>query len=958
MKKFICCAIVCVMTFIAAVSPTLAEQFSDVDISTPYRDAIITLSAIGLLKGYEDGTFKPENTVTRAEFTVMVTRALAVDNVKIDGDIFTDVISHYAKYNIRTAYDMGIINGMGDGTFKPDAPVTYEQAVKMIVCMLGYADNAEEMGGYPAGYMKMGSSLGLTGKISMTNSDPAPRGVIAQLIYSALDVKIQNKIILPDGKPSYAESKETLMEGKLKIYKLKGMVTGVADSVMDLCDANLIDGEMAVRSGVSTIVLDHTKFFATQDEAKQYLGYDVTIYYKDDSLAELPTIVAFDTESKKNNTIEFTYDDIESCTRDTLKYEDSRGKIRTLKFDSENLDVVYNGQTIQGGTVDIDGLQYSLYEALEKWLSPESSSFIYGDVKIVDTASDDTINIITINDYDIMVASKTPTTADYRITDKLVSGNYIILNPDDSSYEFTVTRNSSASSITSIAANDVVLIAASLDGTKYKVDAFSKPVTGKINYIDFSEKDIGIADKTYKINDTLIEYFKDKEELTVGSEGTFYIDKFDNVIYGTIKESKAASYAYLVNLTYTYSSDTYYASMIVPGLSNAVKSYEIEDKIKLNGSSDADYDVKLKNTAALCSADAANKELIYGSSADDVKLTEYSQPVKVDISSNKVKGFISLSKDGEINENKAVLARYMPLAKYKYTATNNFNNEFYINSSTVILYVPADRQDKDEYAKMSASTLFKTGESYWVEPYDVNESKTASLVIVYGNSSLSEITKDSPIAIASKSPSATEINDETVHRITMYTSSSISAVTKNAADDKEFEDIEVGDVFQFGYNNKSAMINKKILIKAADVKAKLEAENYDWTGDQFISQFKNTDGSIEMESSNNSVYHKTYVANVLEVSTDENNSFIRVTSSDINSDGTSVDGSEERYTIPSKVKIIRFDTGKNSISNVVEGTTTKLSEADLRDAKYSGRDCSKILIDTVKGEIKYIMIYE
>jgi hypothetical protein len=411
-----------------------------------------------------------------------------------------------------------------------------------------------------------------------------------------------------------------------------------------------------------------------------------------------------------------------------------------------------------------------------------------------------------------------------------------------------------------------------------------------------------------------------------------------------------------VNITYDDELDKSYAYLLVPSLGTSVKKYELNDKVKINGSTVSAYEASLKNTALSCSADMDEAQLVYGSTADSARATLYSQPVRVDISSDKIRGFITLSAESETNESTSKLVRYLPLSKYKYTASKNFNNEFYIDTSTIIIYVPGDRYDKDEYAKMTMSSLFKTGQSYWVEPYDVSTGKTASLIIVYGNSSMADITKDSAISIAAKTPSATELNDETIHRITMYTSDSVSTVTKNASDNKEFADLEVGDVFQFGYNNKSLMINKTYLIRAADVKAKLEQDDYDWTDSAFIYEFTNTDGTVEMDSDTNSVYHKTYVANVLEVSTDDD--YIRVTSSDINDDGTSVSGTEERYSLPSNLKVIRFDTEKNSISNVVEDTSTKLSADDLRDAKYSGRECSKILIDVVKGEIKYIMIYE
>ena len=67
---------------------------------------------------------------------------------------------------------------------------------------------------------------------------------------------------------------------------------------------------------------------------------------------------------------------------------------------------------------------------------------------------------------------------------------------------------------------------------------------------------------------------------------------------------------------------------------------------------------------------------------------------------------------------------------------------------------------------------------------------------------------------------------------------------------------------------------------------------------------------------------------------------------------------EERYTVTSSTPIIRFNTSKDTVSAYVDGTTTKMSIDDLKDAKYSGRDCSKVFIYTIKGQIKFMMIYE
>ena len=69
---------------------------------------------------------------------------------------------------------------MGDGTFAPDAPVTYEQALKMVVCTLGLCSVCRKLGEWPEGFIKQANTLDLTKKVNSTGySEGATRGMIA-----------------------------------------------------------------------------------------------------------------------------------------------------------------------------------------------------------------------------------------------------------------------------------------------------------------------------------------------------------------------------------------------------------------------------------------------------------------------------------------------------------------------------------------------------------------------------------------------------------------------------------------------------------------------------------------------------------------------------------------------------------------------------------------------------------
>ena len=99
---------------------TASAAFSDVDDSNSYVEAISTLSTLQVINGYEDGSFQPEKEITRAEYTKMIVYMLGMDSFTTPITTFTDVPeSHWANAYIKTAFDMGIINGFDDNSFRP-----------------------------------------------------------------------------------------------------------------------------------------------------------------------------------------------------------------------------------------------------------------------------------------------------------------------------------------------------------------------------------------------------------------------------------------------------------------------------------------------------------------------------------------------------------------------------------------------------------------------------------------------------------------------------------------------------------------------------------------------------------------------------------------------------------------------------------------------------------------------
>jgi hypothetical protein len=98
-------------------------------------DRINQLTALGAISGYPDGTFKPDKTISRAEFAVILVKAFKL--TQKPGKVFIDTAGHWAKDYISTANAYGILNGISNDRFAPDELITREQIAYMVVKAAG-----------------------------------------------------------------------------------------------------------------------------------------------------------------------------------------------------------------------------------------------------------------------------------------------------------------------------------------------------------------------------------------------------------------------------------------------------------------------------------------------------------------------------------------------------------------------------------------------------------------------------------------------------------------------------------------------------------------------------------------------------------------------------------------------------------------------------------------------------
>ena len=188
MKKIISVVLAAASLFTVSAIPVAAQD------SRWQTDSEITqlLSGLDIMVGDDYGNFNLDSYVTRAQMAKIAVASSSYKNTVATGlqfSPFSDVKGSYwgAPY-IRAAVSAGIVNGYIDGTFRPDGTVTYEEAITMMLRVLGYTD--EDFGAsYPYGQAGMADGLKMTDGMSASLGMPLTRRDVAKLVCNTLDTK-------------------------------------------------------------------------------------------------------------------------------------------------------------------------------------------------------------------------------------------------------------------------------------------------------------------------------------------------------------------------------------------------------------------------------------------------------------------------------------------------------------------------------------------------------------------------------------------------------------------------------------------------------------------------------------------------------------------------------------------------------------------------------------------------
>ena len=182
-----------VLAFACAFTMFAGAAFTDQADIKVKSDVVDTLVSLGVIEGFEDGSFQPNGTVTRAQMAKMIyvlrTGNSDASAYNDDKSSFTDIGSHWARGYIKYCQSLGIIAGKSNTKFCPNDKVTAQEAAKMLLVTLGYDAAKAGLTGpsWAAKTNALADENGLLEDVNTSFTAACPRQYAAQLIYNAID---------------------------------------------------------------------------------------------------------------------------------------------------------------------------------------------------------------------------------------------------------------------------------------------------------------------------------------------------------------------------------------------------------------------------------------------------------------------------------------------------------------------------------------------------------------------------------------------------------------------------------------------------------------------------------------------------------------------------------------------------------------------------------------------------
>lgn len=268
-KKIITLVLVLALA-LSAVSFGASASFSDIEENNANRTYYDLLAGLGIIKGYDDGTFKEANPVTREEAVAFIYRmANGNDNAMKGATAFPDVASdRWSSGYINWAVGKGIVAGYPDGTFKPTNTVTVAEMAKMMVVALGWQTNNYT---FPYGFINKAQDLKVLDNINAGNVDqPCTRAMVSVITYNTLFAnRVEYNLV--NGYPVVNENVPSF------IYS--GRFNAIEEKDLIVKGTSTLNGAGLSKAG--QVIFENNKIISySGSNANDLIGRKVTVWYQ------------------------------------------------------------------------------------------------------------------------------------------------------------------------------------------------------------------------------------------------------------------------------------------------------------------------------------------------------------------------------------------------------------------------------------------------------------------------------------------------------------------------------------------------------------------------------------------------------------------------------------------------------------------------------------------------------
>lgn len=581
--------------------------------------------------------------VTRETFAVYVANMLNfsddLSNVRYFRDVETTAFSVSA---INYLTKMGIISVGEDKLFRPNANITYAEAIKMLVCAMGGREIAEVKGGFPLGYMAVARQLDIS--VSSNPDEYFTDDTAAQLIYNALTEKMVDFKSLGGDATEYKLSDESLLNVYWDIEQAEGMVECVYGATLNSSyqaenpDEIFINGEMYKIGETGTDILN-------------IVGHSVEFGYKDAKNSSEKTLVYISDNGDSADIIKIDIRDFISYSDGKISYYSGEKSVdKTL----ENPGVFYNGK--------------ELGSKLEETLANLNKGYIY----IIDSNADNRYDTLLIYDfinfkvgsiYDEVVFSKINGTDSIKKSD---CDSIIVRDGKNNAIEFG-----------DIALNDSLSVAFSKDKKAVvviKADTEFNGTLDKTNSAD-SEYKVTIGDSEHEVDPSYVTYFKNY--VKVGESYYYCADSFGYICYVSAEKSSNQTAGYIISAVKDDGFDPKLKFKMLTE-SGAVEVFEADGRIVFDGETYKDE----------------NFDKVYD------KLTSYDGDLMVRYivdKDNKISEIdTTRPMTAKENSENSITSVFGESKKQKWFYYPRINAKAAIQGTTKVFYVPYDEKGADD----------------------------------------------------------------------------------------------------------------------------------------------------------------------------------------------------------------------------------------------------------------------